>query len=173
MLGEKILFVSNKHVWTPTTAKQAATSEFYHFWITYCTTVILDQIWCFKDCFFRYGRMLCRRSYGGIFVFRGEWSEGPPFRFTLEAFISIRMTLGTIKNDYFDYVRHVWDIFRTIRSLKFFFEITFSKVSVWKWTKLRFLAYCHFVNAITTFSSLETKSLDAYGQSIWQLPTVT
>ena len=29
------------------------------------------------------------------------------FRVTLKAFISIRMTLGTIQNDYFDYVRHV------------------------------------------------------------------
>ena len=43
------------------------------------------------------------------------------FRFTLNAFISIRMTLGTIQNDYFDYVSHVWDIFGTIRPLKIIF----------------------------------------------------
>ena len=41
--------------------------------------------------------------------------------FTLKAFISIRMTLGTIQNDYFDCVRHVWDIFGTIRPLKIIF----------------------------------------------------
>ena len=34
----------------------------------------------------------------GIFVFRGVRYF---FRFTLKAFISIRMTLGTIQNDYF------------------------------------------------------------------------
>ena len=48
---------------------------------------------------------------------------------------------------------------------KLFFEITFSKTSAWKWIKIRFLAYCDFIKAITTFLSLETKSLDAYGQS--------
>ena len=56
------------------------------------------------------------REYVGIFVFRGII-----IRFTLKAFISIRMTLGTIQNDYFDYVRHVWDIFGTIRPLKIIF----------------------------------------------------
>ena len=36
---------------------------------------------------------------------------------------------------------------------------------------VRFLAYCDFTKAITNFLSLETKSLDTYGQSkfIWQL----
>ena len=43
------------------------------------------------------------------------------FRVILKAFISIRMTLGTIQIDYFDYVRHVWDIFGTIRPLKIIF----------------------------------------------------
>ena len=52
---------------------------------------------------------------------------------------------------------------------KLFFVITFSKTSAWEWIKIRFLAYCDFTKAITTFLSLETKSLDAYGQSIWQL----
>ena len=53
----------------------------------------------------------------GIFVFKGGgWRTF--FRFTLKAFISIRVTLGIIQNDYFDHVRHVWDIFGTIRSLK-------------------------------------------------------
>ena len=46
---------------------------------------------------------------------------GDFFRFTLKAFISIRMTPGIIQNDYFDHVRHVWDIFGTIRSLKTIF----------------------------------------------------
>ena len=56
----------------------------------------------------------------GIFVFKeGVW--GNFFRFTLKAFISIRVTLGIIQNDYFDHVRHVWDIFGTIRSLKIIF----------------------------------------------------
>ena len=43
------------------------------------------------------------------------------FKGTLKAFISIRMTLGTIQNDYFDYVTYVWDIFGTIRPLKIIF----------------------------------------------------
>ena len=55
-----------------------------------------------------------------ISVFRGSVSWNF-FRFTLKAFISIRMTLGTILNDYFDYLRHVWDIFGTIRPLKIIF----------------------------------------------------
>ena len=50
--------------------------------------------------------------------FRDSWIFS---RFSLKAFISIRMTLGTIQNDYFDYVRHVWDIFGTIRPLKIIF----------------------------------------------------
>ena len=33
--------------------------------------------------------------------------------------------------------------------------------------KIRFLAYCDFIKALTNFSSSETKSLDAYGQSIY------
>ena len=42
----------------------------------------------------------------GISVFKGGlW--GNFFRFTLKAFISIRMTPGIIQNDYFDHVRHV------------------------------------------------------------------
>ena len=42
----------------------------------------------------------------GIFVFKeGVW--GNFFRFTLKAFLSIRVTLGIIQNDYFDHVRHV------------------------------------------------------------------
>ena len=56
----------------------------------------------------------------GILVFR-EAVSGNFFRFTLKAFISIRVTLGNIQNDYFDHVRHVWDIFGTIRSLKIIF----------------------------------------------------
>ena len=43
------------------------------------------------------------------------------FKFTLKAFRSIQMTLGIIQNDFFDYVKHVWDIFGTIRSLKIIF----------------------------------------------------
>ena len=43
------------------------------------------------------------------------------FRVTLKAFIRIRMTVWTIQNDYFDHVRHVWDIFGTIRPLKIIF----------------------------------------------------
>ena len=35
MLGEENFFISNKHIWTPTTAKQTATSEFYHFLVTH------------------------------------------------------------------------------------------------------------------------------------------
>ena len=63
--------------------------------------------------FFNFGNM-------GISVFKGGgWRNF--FRFTLKAFISIRMTLGIIQNDYFDHVRHVWDIFGTIRSLKIIF----------------------------------------------------
>ena len=53
----------------------------------------------------------------GIPVFR----SGNFFRFTLKAFISIRMTVGFISNDYFYYVRHVSDIFGTIRPLKIIF----------------------------------------------------
>ena len=34
---------------------------------------------------------------------------------------------------------------------KIFFEITFSKTSAWKSIKIRFLAYCDFIKAITTF----------------------
>ena len=67
----------------------------------------------------------------------------------------------------------MWDMFETYSEpsdhWKLFFEITFSKTSAWKWIKIRFLAYYDFTKAITTFLSLETKSLDAYGQSIWQL----
>ena len=58
--------------------------------------------------------------YLGISVFKGGlW--GNFFRFTLKAFISIRMTPGIIQNDYSDHVRHVWDIFGTIWSLKIIF----------------------------------------------------
>ena len=63
----------------------------------------------------------------------------------------------------------VWDMFETYSESsdhwKLFFEITFSKTSAWKWIKIRFLAYYDFTKAITTFLSLETKNLDAYGQS--------
>ena len=55
----------------------------------------------------------------GEFFLRGSW--GIFFRVTLKTFISIRMTLGIIQNDYFDHVRHAWDIFGTIRSLKMIF----------------------------------------------------
>ena len=55
----------------------------------------------------------------GFSFFKGEF--GGIFRFTLKALISIRMTLGTIQNDYFDHVKHVWDIFGTIRPLKIIF----------------------------------------------------
>ena len=48
----------------------------------------------------------------------GSWNFS---RVTLKAFIRIRMTLWTIQNDYFDHVRHVWDIFGNIRSLKIIF----------------------------------------------------
>ena len=84
----------------------------------------------------------------GIFVFRGgSWNF---FKVALNAFISIRMTLGTIHNDYFDYMRHVWDIFGTIRPPKIIFSDYIFK-NFWKWMKIRFLAYCDFIKAITTF----------------------
>ena len=34
-LEEESFCISNKHIWTPTTAKQTATSEFYHFLVTH------------------------------------------------------------------------------------------------------------------------------------------
>ena len=50
--------------------------------------------------------LLYNIHYMGISVFKGGlW--GNFFRFTLKAFISIRMTPGIIQNDYFDHVRHV------------------------------------------------------------------
>ena len=55
----------------------------------------------------------------GISVFRGGHEFF--FRVTLKAFISIRMTLATTQNNYFDYMRHVWDIFGTISPLKTIF----------------------------------------------------
>ena len=67
----------------------------------------------------------------------------------------------------------MWNMFETYSEpsdhWKLFFEITFSKISAWTWIKIRFLEYYDFTKAIITFLSLETKSLDAYGQSIWQL----
>ena len=61
----------------------------------------------------------------------------------------------------------MWDMFETYSEpsdhWKLFFEITFSKTSAWKWIKIRFLAYCDFIKAITNFLSLETKSLHTYG----------
>jgi len=106
------------------------------------------------------------------FSFLRGWGWRTFFRFTLKAFISIRVTLGIIQNDYFDHVRHVWDILIYSEPSDYwnlFFENAFSKTSVWKWIKIRFLAYYDFAKAITTFLALETKNLDAYGQSIWQL----
>ena len=42
----------------------------------------------------------------------------------------------------------MWDMFGTYSEpfdhWKLFFEITFSKTSAWKWTKIRFLAYCDY-----------------------------
>ena len=73
------------------------------------------------------------------------------------------MTLGNIQNDYFDYVRRVWDIFGTIRPLKIIF---------WDYIFENFLMKMNnntFFSLYATFVSLETKSLDAYGQSIWKL----
>ena len=43
-------------------------------------------------------------KWGFLFLGGGSWIF---FRVTLKAFISIRMTLETIQNDYFDHVRHV------------------------------------------------------------------
>ena len=40
-----------------------------------------------------------------------------------------RMTVWSIQNDYFDHVRHVWDIFGTIRPLKIIFEISKTSAS--------------------------------------------
>ena len=61
------------------------------------------------------------------------------------------MTLGTIQNDYFDYVKHVWEIYlEPSDHSKLFFEITFSKTSAWKWIKIRFLAYCDFISSFIT-----------------------
>ena len=80
------------------------------------------------------------------------------------------MTLGIIQNDYFDHVRHVWDIFGTIRSLKIIIcDYIFENFRLKMNKNTFFLEYYDFTKAITTFLSLETKSLDAYGQSIWQL----
>ena len=63
----------------------------------------------------------------------------------------------------------MWDMSETYSEpsdhWKLFFEIIFSKTSIRKWIKIRFLAHCDFIKEITTFLSLETKSLDAYGQS--------
>ena len=73
----------------------------------------------------------------GISVFKGgvSWIF---FRFTLKAFISIRMTVGIISNDYFYYVRHVSDIFGTIRPLKIiFWDYIFENFRL-KITKIRF-----------------------------------
>ena len=66
------------------------------------------------------GQQRIEEQHLGIFVFKGGVCS-TFFRFTLKAFISIRVTLGIIQNDYFDHVRHVWDIFGTIRSLKIIF----------------------------------------------------
>jgi len=52
------------------------------------------------------------------------------FRVTLKAFIPIQMNVWSIQNDYLDHVRHVWDIFGTIRPLKIFFcKLHFRKLS--------------------------------------------
>ena len=66
----------------------------------------------------------------------------------------------------------LWDMSETYSEpsdhWKLFFEIIFSKTSTWKWVKIRLLVYCDIIKAFTTFLSPETKSLDAYGQSIWR-----
>ena len=75
---------------------------------------VLKRFWVMTWCF------LEKKSWCEDFRFKGGgWRTF--FRFTLKAFISIRVTLGIIQNDYFDHVRHVWDIFGTIRSLKIIF----------------------------------------------------
>ena len=79
------------------------------------------------------------------------------------------MTLGTIQNDYFDHVRHVWDIFGTIRPLKIIFLDYILESFRLKMSKTRLLVYFYFIKGFTTFLRSETKSLDAYGQSIWRL----
>ena len=75
----------------------------------------------------------------GIFVFRGGCQylfQTTSFKVTLMAFISFRMTLGTIQNDYFDYVRHVWGIL--VSALNFFEKSQPSKSSVSKsWRAMR------------------------------------
>ena len=86
------------------------------------------------------------------------------FTVTLKAFITIQMTVWTIQNDYLDHVRHVWDIFGTIRLLKLIFQIKFSKTIDWKWVKIRFLPYCDLIKAFTTLVSSETKSFDDDGR---------
>jgi len=129
-------------------------------WCCYVLKKFWVMTWCFLEKI-----MMWRFSF-----LRGGWRTF--FRFTLKAFISIRVTLGIIQNDYFDHVRHVWDILIYSEPSDYwnlFFENAFSKTSVWKWIKIRFLAYYDFAKAITTFLTLETKNLDAYGQSIWQL----
>ena len=74
------------------------------------------------------------------------------------------MTLGIIQNDYFDHVRHVWDIFGTIRSLKIIiWDYIFENFRL-KMNKNPFLAYFDFTKAITTFLSLETA---LQSQSSW------
>ena len=67
----------------------------------------------------------------------------------------------------------IWDMFETYLKpsdrWKLVFEIGFSKTPAWKSVKMLFLAYCAFIKAFTTFLCLELKTLDACGQSIWQL----
>ena len=80
---------------------------------------INENQWFFFD-IFSFIFCIVEIDYVGISVFKGGvW--GIFFKFTLKAFRSIQMTLGIIQNDYFDYVKHVWDIFGTIRSLKIIF----------------------------------------------------
>ena len=55
------IFVSNKHIWTSATAKQAASSEFIIFWWTH--NLNFRENMMLKNCFFRSSRPLCCRSY--------------------------------------------------------------------------------------------------------------
>ena len=104
----------------------------------------------------------------GDFRFYGGGGSWIPFHIvvTLRAFISIRMTLGTIQNDL---IMQCETCLRHIRNHptteNYFLRLHFRKLLPEN-EKNTFFAYCDFTKAITTFLSLETKSLDTYGQSI-------
>ena len=61
------------------------------------------------------------------------------------------MTVEAIQNDYWDYLRHVFDIFDPIESLEIiFWDWIFERFRL-KMGKIQFLAYCAFVEGFTTF----------------------